>query len=171
MYCRDCNEILYPMQTSNFAAHNVVTFQCVNPKCLNRDEIYLNHCLNRQCNSIIDSRVSKKCNNNLYICDNCGCCCSNDMFQRRFNNLKLAGSNIPLNLMQCIEKKLGHRDKEEYFCYRCGDEMNEIRSKIFHCKTCNIDFDTLSYKTKKRSKNSTLINDIESNFLEDEMPF
>jgi hypothetical protein len=116
LYCQDCNHILYPSDfgTSHFAAHTVVRFQCRNESCSNNDEIYLNHCLNGQCNCIIDSRVSKRCDNGLFICDNCGSCCSHNMLERRLSNLKLTGGYIHDNLVKCVNEKLGHLERGEY---------------------------------------------------------
>lgn len=151
LYCQDCNHILYPSDfgTSHFAAHTVVRFQCRNESCSNNDEIYLNHCLNGQCNCIIDSRVSKRCHNGLFICDNCGSCCSHNMLERRLSNLKLTGGYIHDNLVKCVNEKLGHLERGEYFCYKCKSEMTEISNDIFQCSNCNVKYDTTKYKFKR----------------------
>ena len=94
LYCNDCNQILSPVKTSNFGAHNVLHFHCTNNSCNNKDHIYLTHCLNGKCNSIIDSRVSKKCSNNWIICESCGCCCSHEKNVQRLENLRKTGGNI-----------------------------------------------------------------------------
>ncbi|NBR14255.1 MAG: hypothetical protein EBU01_06695 [Crocinitomicaceae bacterium] len=148
MYCQDCNHILYPSDfgTAHFAANNLVRFQCRNEACSNKKEIYLNHCLNGQCNSIIDSRISKRCENGLFICDNCGSCCSHNMLERRLSNLKLTGGYIHPNLVKCVNEKLGHLEKAEYFCYKCKSEMKEIFSDIFQCSNCQVKYDTSKYK-------------------------
>lgn len=151
LYCRDCNHILYPSDfgTSHFAAHTIVRFQCRNESCSNNDEIYLNHCLNGQCNSIIDSRVSKKCDNGLIICDNCGSCCSHNMLERRLANLKLNGGYIHENLIKCVEEKLGHLERGEYFCYKCREGMTEVYNDFFKCSKCDVKYDTTKYKIKR----------------------
>lgn len=151
LYCQECNHILYPSDfgTSNFAAHTVVRFQCRNDDCSSNDEIYLNHCLNGQCSNIIDSRVSKRCNNGLFICDNCGSCCSHNMLERRLSNLKLTGGYIHDNLVICVNEKLGHLERGEYFCYKCKSEMTEISNDIFQCSNCNVKYDTTKYKFKR----------------------
>jgi len=151
LYCRDCNHILYPSDfgTGHFAAHTIVRFQCRNESCSNNDEIYLNHCLNGQCNCIIDSRVSKRCDNGLYICDNCGSCCSHNMLERRLANLKLTGGYIHENLIKCVSEKLGHLERGEYFCYKCKAEMTEVDNDIFQCSNCNVKYDTTKYKFKR----------------------
>lgn len=151
LYCQDCSHILYPSDfgTSHFAAHAVVRFQCRNESCSNNDEIYLNHCLNGQCNCIIDSRVSKRCDNGLFICDNCGSCCSHNMLERRLSNLKLNGGYIHDNLVKCVNEKSGHLERAEYFCYKCKSEMTEISNDIFQCSNCNVKYDTTKYKFKR----------------------
>lgn len=151
LYCRDCNHILYPSDfgTGNFAAHTIVRFQCRNESCSNNDEIYLNHCLNGQCNCIIDSRVSKRCENGLFICDNCGSCCSHNMLERRLANFKLTGGYIHENLIKCVSEKLGHLERGEYFCNKCKAEMTEVDNDIFQCSNCNVKYDTTKYKFKR----------------------
>ena len=151
LYCHDCNHILYPSDfgTGHFAAHTVVRFQCRNDNCSNNDEIYLNHCLNGQCNCIIDSRVSKRCDNGLFICDNCGSCCSHNMLERRLSNLKLTGGYIHDNLVKCVNEKLGHLERGEYFCYKCRSEMAEISNDIFQCLVCNVEYDTTKFNFKR----------------------
>lgn len=149
LYCRDCNHILFPVDTSHFAAHTVVRFHCINESCSNNDEIYLNHCLNGQCNCIIDSRVSKRCDNGLFICDNCGSCCSHEMLKRRLESLETTGGYIHDNLRRCVNEKLGHLERAEYFCYKCKAEMTEVSNDIFHCLNCNVKYDTTKYKFKR----------------------
>jgi len=179
IYCSDCNHILYPSDfgTGHFAAHTLVRFQCRNESCSNKDEIYLNHCLNGQCNCIIDSRVSKKCDNGLFICDNCGSCCSHEMFKRRLSNLELTGGYIHANLRPCVNEKLGHLERAEYFCFKCREEMNEVSNDIFQCANCNVEYNTVKYKIKrphihlKQKKTTTSKNDNTDNSNESENPF
>jgi cold shock CspA family protein len=153
IYCQECNEILHPVETGLFAAHTIVRFCCENSNCRqHKKEVYLNHCLNGKCNGIIDSRVSKKCNNGLFICDGCGSCCSHEMLKRRFNNLQTVGGYIHASLTRCVNQKLGHLERAEYFCYQCGNEMNETSNDIFHCNQCNVTYDTTKYKFKRPHK-------------------
>jgi predicted SprT family Zn-dependent metalloprotease len=53
--------------------------------------------------------------------------------------------NIPDKLIADINNKIGHWEKEEIFCYRCGQLMTKInnlndnnKNEIFECRTCNI---------------------------------
>jgi len=153
LYCHDCNHILFPVNISHFAARTVVKFHCINEACSNNDQIYLNHCLNAQCNCIIDSRVSKKCTNGLFICDNCGSCCSHKMLEKRLNNLRLTDipdtslkQRIIDDLTYKVENKLGHLERAEYFCYKCKTEMTEVSNDIFQCSNCNVKYNTTKYK-------------------------
>lgn len=158
LYCQDCNEILYPVDVSHFAAYNVVRFRCANNKCKNKDEIYLNHCLNGQCNAIIDSRVSKTCPNGLYICEECGSCCSHSFFERRLISLEadnLENSKkvwIYNDIKKKHDNKLGHLERSKYFCYKCGKEMEETGIDYFECFECDIHYDTVKYKFKRPFK-------------------
>lgn len=151
LYCTDCSHILYPSDfgTSHFAAHSLVRFTCRNQSCSNKQEIYLNHCLNGQCNSIIDSRVSKKCPNGLFICNDCGSCCSHGMFQRRLSNLELTGGYIHENLIKSVAEKRGHLERADYFCYKCTSSMPEINNQVFECPNCRVSYDTAKYRFKR----------------------
>ena len=150
LYCQECDELLSPVDTSNFAAHTVVRFCCENSNCgSHKKEVYLNHCLNGQCNAIIDSRTSKKCPNGLFICDSCGSCCSHDMLNRRLTNLRSTGGYIHQNLVLEVEDKLGHLERAEYYCYKCANQMIETNQDVFECKSCNEKYDTVKYKFKR----------------------
>lgn len=146
IYCRDCNQILYPVEIGNYAAYSVVRFKCLNKNCTKKNiEIYLNHCLNPKCNSIIDSRDSKKCPNGLYICANCGSCCSHKMFTFRLDTLIKTGGLLHDEETR-VKNKEGHLERAEYFCHKCGKEMREVNTDIFECTACNIKYDTVAYK-------------------------
>jgi hypothetical protein len=147
LYCQACDDILFPTQSSNFAAYTVVRFSCQNSNCKEHGkEVYLNHCLDGKCNNIIDSRISRQCENGLYICNVCGGCCSHDMLNRRLNNLRVTGGFIHQNLVESVENKLGHKEKNEYFCYKCADLMTEVIDDINHgprffkCLKCAVEY-------------------------------
>jgi hypothetical protein len=165
IYCQSCDEILHPFETGHFAAHTIVRFCCVNNDCMEYQvPIYLNHCLNGQCNGIIDSRVSKKCSNGLFICDTCGSCCSHQMLKRRLDNLVVVGGYIHDNLRFAVSKKLGHLERAEYFCYKCAKLMVEKHTAdIFECEDCNIVYNTTKYKFKRIHRNLRNEDILESN--------
>jgi cold shock CspA family protein len=158
LYCRECNELLYPTETSHFALYRDTKFHCENKQCVEyKKVIYLNHCLNGECKNIIDSRVSKPCDNGLYICDSCGTCCSDLMFKRRLDNLRLVGGYIHDGLEKSVQEEKGHLEKAEYYCYKCKGMMTEVSDKKFECSNCGVTYDLKDFmwidrKWVKKSK-------------------
>lgn len=155
LYCQGCDEILFPVETSNFAAYTVVRFACKNDLCLEHGNVvYLNHCLDGKCNFIIDSRVSKKCENGLYICNGCGGCCSHNMLSRRLNSLRTNGGVIHHYLIEAVDGKKGHQEKNEYFCYKCSGIMTDVIDDIhgkpnyFMCLECKVEYHPKSVLTR-----------------------
>jgi hypothetical protein len=153
LYCNDCNHILSPVKTSNFGAHNVFHFHCINNSCNNNEYIYLTHCLNGKCNSIIDSRVSIKFSNNWIICENCGCCCSHEKNVQRLENLRKTGGNISEKILNDINNKTGHLERGIYYCHKCGILTKESETDVFDCNNCNVTYDTRKYNFKRDHKN------------------
>lgn len=150
--CDSCGNILHPSSTGHFGAYTVTNFECVNHNCSKVGEIiYLNHCLNGQCNNVIDSRISKRCSHGLVICDKCGSCCSHAMFNRRLTNLQNNNGYIHPELISNVNYKLGHLERAEYFCYNCGEEMEVVNLDFFRCKKCNVTYDTAKYKFKREN--------------------
>ena len=139
LICKSCGKILHPNNISNFAVRAITEFVCTNQNCPNKGNIiYLNHCFNRpKCNEIIDSRNSKQCPNGQYICPKCGACCSTENFRLRLNYLYETGGTISPWLTKFVGKGLGHWEKQEFFCYKCGKPMREtsIGYKCFECNT------------------------------------
>lgn len=154
MYCRSCDQILYPDESSNYAAYTVVRFSCQNETCIeHRKVVYLNHCLNGKCNSIIDNRDSKRCHyenhvdfSGLYICSDCGSCCSHEMLSRRLSSLESNGGFIHPELRTKVSEQLGHLERAEYFCYKCGNDMTEFSPTLFKCNNCLIEYDLNKFK-------------------------
>lgn len=147
LYCEECNNLLYPVNTSHFALYRDVRFHCIEENCSEKhNEIYLNHCLYGECKTIIDSRVSKRCEHGLYICPNCGTCCSEEFFRRRLESLNKVGGYIHQELIDNVEKKNGHLEKREYYCYKCSGMMTEISSNNYKCSRCNITYDLDKFK-------------------------
>lgn len=147
--CRECGELLHPKDLSNFATMSVTEFSCQNPNCSEKDNIvYLNHCFNRpKCTAIIDSRDSKKCPNGRYICPECGGCCSTKNEQNRLSNLQMTGGYIPQHLSVFIERRLGHWEKDERYCYKCGKIMSQT-SDGFICDECDVKYNYSSRNDK-----------------------
>lgn len=146
LYCKECGELLFPANSSHFALHRVVRFQCENEDCKKyKLQVYLTNCLLGECKNIIDSRISQKCNNGLYICNTCGSCCSTEMFKNRLEYLKLTGASVDHELESKINNNAGHLEKKEYYCYKCGDMMTEKSTNLLVCDKCNIKYDFSEY--------------------------
>jgi cold shock CspA family protein len=178
IYCKECKQILYPVESSNYAAYSVVRYSCENENCKEHHKVvYLNHCLNGKCNSIIDSRDSKKCPNGLYICQNCGSCCSHGMFTRRLSNLEQTGGLIHDDLRLKVENKEGHLERAEYYCHSCGKMMTETSTDTFECFDCNVKYETdkfrfdREYRAMRRKDYPTGKNNNESDADDDNFPF
>lgn len=139
--CKNCNAVLKPLKQSQFAFYRVTRFECTEETCSsNGKEIYLTHCLNKRCTNVIDSRVAKKCSNGFVICDTCGSCCSNELFSRRIDNLRINGQYISADLDQKLKDKLGHWEKAECFCYKCQNLMTN-KNENFECKSCSVEYE------------------------------
>lgn len=141
--CRECGKLMKPSDITNFTSRAVSEFSCTNDSCKKKGYIvYLNHCFNKQkCNATIDSRDSKQCPNGQYICPECGACCSTQNFRLRISNLQMNGGYISDRLKLFVENNLGHWEKHEYFCYKCGSPIQHIEDghgNIFRrCPICD----------------------------------
>src|SRR5690606_29859946 len=112
LYCEKCGNLLYPVNSSHFALYRDVRFHCIEDGCSKKHkEIYLNHCLYGECKAIIDSRISKPCKHGLYICSNCGTCCSEAFFKGRLDSLRKVGGYIHPELINNVENHNGHLEK------------------------------------------------------------
>lgn len=135
--CRSCKKLMKPNDMSNFATRAVTEFSCANEECENFGKVvYLNHCFNRKdCNATIDSRDSKQCPNGQYICPECGACCSTQNFANRLANLRFTGGVISPWLENFVNSDLGHWEKKEFYCYKCGKKL--VNGK---CPDCGITY-------------------------------
>jgi hypothetical protein len=122
--CRSCNTILKPKGKANYAFYGVTLFSCATEECeLHSKDIYLSHCLNGQCEDIIDSRDSVKCKTQgvgdecgWYICKNCNACCSSDKLVARKSILERLGQEYKCHT-------IGHLNRGIICCSDCGNEM------------------------------------------------
>lgn len=146
--CLKCGKLMKPIGLSNFANRAVTEFQCENGDCVEKGKlVYLNHCFNKgNCDTTIDSRVSKTCPNGQYICPNCGACCSTENFKQRISNLHMTGGYISDRIMEFVRENKGHWEKGERYCYRCGKKMTS-KSGVFVCENCNMPKNVESYRT------------------------
>lgn len=139
--CRFCGHMMFADKSSGFNRYNY--YACTNPTCSERSKVvYLNFCFKCK-KGLIDSRDTKQCPNEWYICPTCLACCDDEQYERQAQRYILTKRPIPLR----IHEKMGHghNDKGEYFCSRCGgliidviDEHGNIHKK---CKDCGISYD------------------------------
>lgn len=146
--CRGCGQLMKPENVSNFAFRAVTQFSCVDENCAEYVKtVYLNHCFNTfKCNATIDSRDSKKCPNGQYICPECLACCSTENYRLRIANLTKTGGEISRWLMDFVNDNKGHWEKNEYYCYKCG-EMVVVENDMLRCPSCQIAIKRPVYKT------------------------
>ena len=151
--CRECGKLMKPADDkwlgekdntiTNFAAHAVTEFKCVNEECgecKSENIVYLNHCFNKdKCKATIDSRDSKRCPNGQYICPECGACCSTENFSIRIENLHKTGGPISPWLIDFVNRKRGHWEKQEYYCYKCGERILK-RDDACRCGKCDVTY-------------------------------
>ena len=141
--CRECGKLMKPSDITNFTSRAVTEFSCTNDNCKKKGLIvYLNHCFNKQkCNATIDSRDSKQCPNGQYICPECGACCSTENFRLRISHLYMTGGFVSDRLRTFVEHDLGHWEKHEYFCYKCGNSMQMRSDGHRVCPNCETEYD------------------------------
>ena len=139
--CRSCGNLMKPLGISNFTSRVVNEFSCICESCAELGKtVYLNHCFNKvKCNAIIDSRDSAKCPNGQYICPKCGGCCSTENYRLRLSHLKETGGNISPWLMNFVSSNLGHWEKKEFFCQKCGKPM-DYDFDTYRCKNCDVTY-------------------------------
>ena len=151
LYCRDCGEMLEPVEISNYYTHLVTQFHCTNPKCGKfHESIYISKCFNWKCHGVIDERDDKKCPNNWVICPVCGSCCSNRIVVQRINNRQKLGLGPAPYLQDFVNLKLGHLEKREFYCYKCGEKMDSNGGSLFVCRICGVEYNRQPYDYEVR---------------------
>lgn len=144
LYCRECKDMLEPVDTSNFHTHLVTKFHCTNPNCgQHHIPIYISKCFNWKCNGVIDERDTKKCPNGWNICQECGSCCSNRVALQRISHCKENGIMPNRYFVDFLNNNLGHLEKREFYCYKCGKITQEVvgNSKETHrCSECGVSY-------------------------------
>jgi hypothetical protein len=128
-YCESCGRILEASSKkgSKLNAHAITWFECQNVMCNKQGmQIYINHCWNERCRTIVDSRETSKCPNGIYICHMCGVCCGEKMFEHK----KRAGLPYP---------PYKHYERDMYFCYKCGRPLTKQGDRYYcseHADVC-----------------------------------
>lgn len=151
LYCRECEEMLEPVEISNYYTHLVTKFHCTNPLCGKfHESIYISKCFNWKCHGVIDERDDKKCPNSWVICPVCGSCCSNRIIEQRLNNRMKLGLGPAPFLEDFIRMKLGHLEKREFYCYKCGNKMENNGTSLFVCRACGTEYNRQPYDYEAR---------------------
>lgn len=151
LYCRVCGEMLEPVNMSNYLAHLVTHFHCTNTTCEKyHNSIYISKCFNWKCNGVIDDRDTKKCPNGWNICPECGSCCSNRTAGQRIANNKELGIQTNPYLIDFYKRKLGHLEKREFYCWKCGGPMSHIGESVYECPRCGVRYDRKKYDFEPR---------------------
>ena len=140
LYCRECGHLMMPSKgMTNLGVTISSYYECGNNDCAQKgNKIYLSHCLNPECQDPIDERDSAKCPNGWVICKTCGTCCSSAERKRRYEFLRQhRPESILDSLRYAVENNVGHMEKEEYYCPKCGTALEAVigRSDMDHVCT------------------------------------
>lgn len=153
LYCRECGEMLEPVQISNYYAQIVTHFHCTNPSCTQiHKSIYISKCFNWKCNGVIDDRDIKKCSNGWNICPECGSCCSNRIAEQRLSHCREIGITPNSYFYDFINHHLGHLEKREFYCYKCGGITHETDDNVFECSKCGVKYKRKMYDFEGKEK-------------------
>ncbi|WP_345051059.1 hypothetical protein [Hymenobacter glaciei] len=158
LQCRCCNHILRPVGQSDFNFYRANRFRCTNRECeIKGIEVYLSHCLNGYCMSVIDSRDSSRCSyrtegspdkEGMYVCANCGGCCSKQALVRRKENLEkvyppeMLTTHAQYHLIaENLAKRLYHWERMRVFCYKCTKPMQQRHQQAnYTCSDCKVEY-------------------------------
>ena len=143
-----CGKVMRPHGHSNYSHYRITHFSCAEEGCEHQGrEVYLHHCLNGRCDSVIDSRFAAKCPNGWYICrsESCGSCCSDKAVTRRRRNLVEVGVTSAAG----YSDGYGHKEKGEFYCSCCGGKKKTKVEEVYnhwgkpkkvrsiHCPSCH----------------------------------
>ena len=130
--CRTCGHLMYTVRVGDYNRYN--HFACINPTCPEySNDVYMSYCYNCK-NGLIDSRDNKKCPNDLYICPSCSSCCNDDLFERQALRYIVHNRPIPFRIREKLGK--GHNDKDIYYCYKCGAQLERLEDGSLRCPQC-----------------------------------
>lgn len=139
--CRGCGHLMFTDKSSGFNRHNY--YSCINPVCPEvRKPVYLSYCYKCK-KGLIDSRDTKRCPNNWYICPTCLACCDDNQYERQAQRYRIINQPIPERIARMLRH--GHNDKGEYFCPNCGGPIETILDEHYgeerrYCPRCHKEF-------------------------------
>ncbi len=135
LFCNECGMMLEPMEQQYYNARRITYFQCNNKDCSElRKEVYINHCFQKECDNVIDSREAKKCPHGFVICTQCGVCCSEHQFTRKI------AARIPVNkrIEKLYQNQGFHLENSQFYCPECGANLQqEPNEKYWYCPEHN----------------------------------
>lgn len=144
--CRGCGHLMFTDKSSGFNRHNY--YSCINPNCPEvRIPVYLNYCYKCK-KGLIDSRDTKQCPNNWYICPTCLACCDDEQYERQAQRYRIINRPVPERIARMLGH--GHNDKGEYFCPICGGPIEFVMDEHYDkkrrgCPRCHKFFTDNSY--------------------------
>ena len=144
--CRGCGHLMLTDKSSGFNRHNY--YSCINPNCPEvRIPVYLNYCYKCK-KGLIDSRDTKQCPNNWYICPTCLACCDDEQYERQAQRYRIINRPVPERIARMLGH--GHNDKGEYFCPICGGPIEFVMDEHYDkkrrgCPRCHKFFTDNSY--------------------------
>ena len=139
--CRGCGHLIFTDKSSGFNRNNY--YSCINPNCPEaRIPVYLNYCYKCK-KGLIDSRDTKRCPNNWYICPTCLACCDDEQYERQAQRYRIVNRPVPERIARML--KHGHNDKGEYFCPNCGGPIEFVMDEHYGkekpcCPRCHKEF-------------------------------
>ena len=57
----------------------------------------------------------------------------------RINNLHKNGGSISNWIINFVQKDLGHWEKKEFYCHKCGKQMAE-KNGYYQCDNCDVKY-------------------------------
>jgi tRNA(Ile2) C34 agmatinyltransferase TiaS len=53
--------------------------------------------------------------------------------------------------------KMGHLEKREFYCYKCGNKMESNGGSLFVCRTCGVEYNRqpFDYEVRYASSNNS----------------
>lgn len=119
--CRSCGHLIFPTVSHGFNNYNY--YACRNQNCPEHNKaIYLNYCYKCK-KGLIDSRDTKKCPNDWYICPTCLSCCDDNLYQLMAQRYTAASKPIPDKIKNMLGQ--GHNDKGLFYCPFCGTQLEK----------------------------------------------
>lgn len=139
--CRSCGHLMFADKSIGFNRHNY--YSCINPVCPEVNiRVYLSYCYKCK-KGLIDSRDTKRCPNNWFICPTCLGCCDDDQYERQAQRYRIINRPVPERIARMLGH--GHNDKGLYFCPNCGGPIETVMDEHYGedrrcCPRCHKEF-------------------------------